>query len=61
MGVQNIKNEFTVYAYETNCRFALTHGVTDQFNQCLLQLYLLYNDNIPGNRHVRGRLTPRSS
>jgi len=54
MKIQRIHNEFTVRVYESNCLFCLEHGVIDQFNQCLLQLYLLYRDNIPGNRQVVG-------
>ena len=52
MKIQHIYNEFTVQVYEKNCLFCLKNGIVDQFNQCLLQLYLLYRDNIPGNRHV---------
>jgi hypothetical protein len=52
MKIQHIHNEFTVEVYEKNCLFCLKQGVIDQFNQCLLQLYLLYRDNISGNRQV---------
>lgn len=52
MKIQRIHNAFTVEVYEKNCLFCLKHGVLDQFNQCLLQLYQLYRDEIPGNKHV---------
>ena len=53
MKIQRIHNAFTVEVYEKNSLFCLAHRYIDQFNQCLLQLYLLYRDNIPGNRQVR--------
>ncbi|KAG2736388.1 hypothetical protein G9P44_000478 [Scheffersomyces stipitis] len=40
--VQHIKNDFTIYVYETNARISLQNRDLGEFNQCQSQLNYLY-------------------
>ena len=51
LGIQRIKNDFTVKVYEENAIFCLKVGETDQFNKCLMQVSELYDEGIKGRKH----------
>lgn len=41
--VQHIKNDFTIYVYETNAKISLQNNDLGEFNQCQSQLNYLYH------------------
>ena len=50
MGIQRVRDEFTVKVYEENALFCLEIGDADQFNKCQMKLYELYNEGIAGRK-----------
>jgi hypothetical protein len=45
LGIQHIKNEFTLEVYQFNARLAIETGDLSEFNQCQTQLFQLYDEN----------------
>ncbi len=49
--MQDIQNDFTIKAYESNAYFAMKHCDYLQFNECITQLLFLYKTGKSDNKN----------